>query len=72
MSMSLGLMELSHMVYHHRQHHQQQRLLPVNLSLNRYLPFFHLAVGQANTEWFLNPVTREVKDQVGLTMNEIP
>jgi hypothetical protein len=23
-----------------------------------------IAVGQANTEWYLNPVTRELKDQV--------
>jgi len=26
--------------------------------------FFYIAVGQANTEWYLNPVTRELKDQV--------
>jgi hypothetical protein len=25
---------------------------------------FFIAVGQANTEWYLNPVTRELKDQV--------
>jgi hypothetical protein len=61
-------MELSLMVHHHQQHHLEQQHLLVRFILitpdKRSFGFVCLAVGQANTEWYLNPVPREVKDQV--------
>jgi hypothetical protein len=57
------------MVFHRQiqllQRQIRQRSLVSRLCDISYLFYFRcLAVGQANIEWYLNPVPREQKDQV--------